>query len=58
MTKANIVQYKGFYIVTNPKRSQADLVSPFGKFRVVKSSQAAKWRITRTLNLSSKFNLI
>ena len=48
--------YKNFYIVQHTgKRPAVDIVNPHnGKMRVVKSEQAAKWRITRALNLANK----
>ena len=53
-----IKTYKGFMIVKNTKRPTVDLINPVGKFRVVKSEQAAKWRITRALNVARTSGLI
>ena len=51
MKHTKITLYKGFYIVTS-KRKTVDLVRPVDGFKVVKSEQAAKWRITRALNIA------
>lgn len=54
-SKMSIKSYKEFYIVKYNNKSTYDLVnSHTGKLRVVKSEQAAKWRITRAVNLASK----
>ncbi len=51
----NVITYKQFYIVDNPKIDKVDLVNMHtGKIRVVKTVQAAKWRITRAVNLAKK----
>lgn len=57
-TKASnmtVITYKDFYIVDNRKINKIDLVNQHtGKIRVVKSVQAAKWRITRATKLANK----
>lgn len=51
----NIITYKDFYIVDNRNLNKIDLVNQHtGKIRVVKSVQAAKWRITRATKLANK----
>ena len=51
----NVITYKEFYIVNNRKINKVDLVNTHtGKMRVVKTVQAAKWRITRAVNLAKK----
>jgi hypothetical protein len=51
----NVITYKEFYIVDNHKSNKVDLVNTHtGKMRVVKTVQAAKWRITRAVNLAKK----
>ena len=51
----NVITYKQFYIVNNSKINRVDLVNMHtGKIRVVKTVQAAKWRITRAVNLAKK----
>jgi hypothetical protein len=51
----NVITYKQFYIVDNSKINKVDLVNMHtGKIRVVKTVQAAKWRITRAVNLAKK----
>ena len=53
----SVVTYKEFYIVENRKINKIDLVNMHtGKIRVVKTVQAAKWRITRAVNLANKVN--
>lgn len=55
MAKMHVQTYKQFYIVKYTNKSTFDLVNTHtGKLRVVKSAQAAKWRITRAVNLASK----
>lgn len=50
-----VITYKDFYIVDNRKIDKVDLVNQHtGKIRVVKSVQAAKWRITRATKLANK----
>lgn len=50
-----VITYKQFYIVDNRKIDKVDLVNMHtGKIRVVKTVQAAKWRITRAVNLAKK----
>lgn len=50
-----VTAYKEFYIVDNRKINKIDLVNMHtGKIRVVGSVQAAKWRITRAVNLAAK----
>lgn len=50
-----VITYKQFYIVDNSKINKVDLVNMHtGKIRVVKTVQAAKWRITRAVNLAKK----
>ena len=51
----SVTTYKDFYIVDNRKINKIDLVNMHtGKIRVVKTVQAAKWRITRAVNLAKK----
>ena len=51
----SVIAYKDFYIVDNRKINKIDLVNMHtGKIRVVKTVQAAKWRITRAVNLARK----
>jgi hypothetical protein len=51
----SVTTYKDFYIVDNRKINKIDLVNIHtGKIRVVKTVQAAKWRITRAVNLAKK----
>lgn len=57
MSKSKMIvkSYKEFYIVKYNGKSTYDVVNPHnGKLRVVKSEQAAKWRITRAVNLADK----
>lgn len=55
MSKIHVQTYKQFYIVKYKNKATYDLVNMHtGKLRVVKSEQAAKWRITRAINLASK----
>lgn len=50
-----VITYKDFYIVDNRNINKIDLVNQHtGKIRVVKSVQAAKWRITRATKLANK----
>ena len=50
-----VITYKDFYIVDNRKIDKVDLVNQHtGQIRVVKTVQAAKWRITRAVNLATK----
>lgn len=51
----SIKAYKEFFIVKYNNKNTYDVVNPHnGKMRVVKSEQAAKWRITRAVNLAKK----
>jgi hypothetical protein len=51
----SVTTYKDFYIVENRKINKIDLVNMHtGKIRVVKTVQAAKWRITRAVSLARK----
>lgn len=51
----SVITYKDFYIVDNHKINKIDLVNMHtGKIRVVKTVHAAKWRITRAVNLARK----
>lgn len=55
MKTMTVITYKDFYIVDNRKINKVDLVNQHtGKIRVVKSVQAAKWRITRATKLANK----
>ena len=55
MSKLSVKSYKDFYIVKYNNKPTYDVVNPHnGKLRVVKSEQAAKWRITRAVNLANK----
>lgn len=55
MSKLSVKTYKEFYIVKYKGKPTYDVVNPYnGKLRVVKSEQAAKWRITRAINLANK----
>lgn len=48
-----VIQYKQFLIVAHG--TKVDILNPYNdKWRVVKSTQAAKWRITRALNLPKR----
>lgn len=54
-SKLSVKSYKEFYIVKYTDKVTYDVVNPHnGKLRVVKSEQAAKWRITRAVNLAEK----
>ena len=49
-TKVNVIKYKNFLIVSH--NGKVDILNPYNDhWRVVKSTQAAKWRITRALRL-------
>lgn len=48
-----VFKYKDFLIVSH--NDKVDVLNPFNdKWRVVKSTQAAKWRITRALRLAAR----
>lgn len=48
-----VLKYKDFLIVSH--NDKVDVLNPFNdKWRVVKTQQAAKWRITRALNLAKR----
>ena len=48
-----VLKYKDFLIVS--QGGKVDILNPYNdKWRVVKTQQAAKWRITRALNLAKR----
>lgn len=53
-----VTTYKGFHIVERKRQRGVDLVSPNGSFKVVKSTHAAKWRITHAVTIAHRLGLV